>query len=543
MSGKVDAIIVGSGAGGATAARVLTERGFNVVVFEKGHDHAADSFLPYDELYFKEQERLYPAVADDPIIYMQPDGRRKHQEKWWIANMVGGATQVWDANFPRYTHEDMSVTSVIKDRPKNASVVDWPWSYEEFQPYFERAEHEWGVSGRARQSPRQEPHRDGYDYPMPPIRPHASTPTLKRLLEAKGLHPYLGAKAVNSVTYGGRPAWPFSGFFARFVDPTNSRATASNAMLPIALATGRCELKTGACVVRVRHKKGKVKGVFYKESPTGPTKHMAAPLVLVSVQAIESARLFLLSEIPDPNKMIGRYLTYHTKGSVTVRFKGTPVWDGGVDTAYQPRTGVGSLEIRDFYTFSDSDGNRIKGGKFAAFDPVTTSTPVALANRNPGWGESWCKRLDEARTNARAGFSFTGESLSVYDNRVELDDKVTDPWGLQVARTHYQHHPYDLNSAKNAVRRLAEVFDTDGCEILSAWSPGKPDNSGYGHNHGTLRAGIDPAASVLDSSCQSHEVKGLYVLDCAFMPTSGASNPTLTLLANAYRVCDKIPKP
>jgi choline dehydrogenase-like flavoprotein len=68
----------------------------------------------------------------------------------------------------------------------------------------------------------------------------------------------------------------------------------------------------------------------------------------------------------------------------------------------------------------------------------------------------------------------------------------------------------------------------------------KEDNPGYGHVHGTLRAGRDPGQSVLDAECQSHEVKGLYVLDCAFMPTAGASNPTLTLIANAYRVCERV---
>jgi choline dehydrogenase-like flavoprotein len=75
---------------------------------------------------------------------------------------------------------------------------------------------------------------------------------------------------------------------------------------------------------------------------------------------------------------------------------------------------------------------------------------------------------------------------------------------------------------------------------LRKFEPQKAENEGYGHNHGTLRAGIDPDASVLDVNCQSHTVKGLYVLDCAFMPTAGASNPTLTLIANAYRVCEKV---
>lgn len=238
----------------------------------------------------------------------------------------------------------------------------------------------------------------------------------------------------------------------------------------------------------------------------------------------------------------GRYLSYHTKGGVVARFKYRAPWDGGIDGPYQPRTGIGSLEVRDLYWIDDPDTYLTKGGKFAGFDPYTTSTPIEMVSRIRKWGRALIDELDLLRTQAGAGFSFTGESMSVYDNRVALDPEVKDPWGLPVARTHYLHHDYDIDLGKYAVDRLAEVLADGGGEITAKYSQGKV-NSGYGHNHGTLRAGTDPGASVLDGNCQSHDVSGLYVLDCAFMPTSGASNPTLTLLANAYRVCEASPKP
>lgn len=562
MPDTFDAIIVGSGAGGGTAARVLTERGFRVVVFEKGEEHCSDSFLPYDELHFKFHEKLIPSVADDPVMYMKPKSPKPYgqdvkpngeeipvrQSRWWCANILGGATQIWDANFPRYTREDMEICSIIREQPRHASLVDWPWTYEEFQPYYERAEWEWGVSGRTGQGQAQEPHRRGYNFPMPPVRPHASTPLLKKIFNKVGWHPYLGAKAINSRTYDGRPAWPFSGFFAKFADPTNSRATAANTVLPKAIATGRCEIRTGHCVTRIDHDRSKVKGVSYKDSPGGKEKHMEAPIVIVSVQAIESARLFLISDIPDPNDMIGHYLTYHTKGAVIARFKDQPVWDGGVDTAFQPRTGIGSLEIRDLYRINDPDEPGLtKGGKFAVFDPFTTAPPISFVDsyrtkRGKLWGRELIEELKKLREEGGVGFSFTGEALPVWENRVELDNRIRDPWGMNVACTYYQHHDYDLRISKYATERMANIIGNAGGEIVNIYSTGAT-NTGYGHNHGTLRAGRDPGESVLDTNCQSHEVEGLYVLDCAWMPTSGASNPTLTLLANAYRVCDRIPKP
>ena len=96
-----DAIIVGSGAGGGTAARVLTKRGMRVLVFEKGAMRRPDEFLPYDELHFGEHMALTPSKNTDPLIYIDPTGKRKAVERWWIGNMVGGATMLWEANLPR----------------------------------------------------------------------------------------------------------------------------------------------------------------------------------------------------------------------------------------------------------------------------------------------------------------------------------------------------------------------------------------------------------------------------------------------------------
>jgi hypothetical protein len=262
------------------------------------------------------------------------------------------------------------------------------------------------------------------------------------------------------------------------------------------------------------------------------------------VQAIQSARLFLLSEIPDPNAMIGRYLTYHTKGSAELIFKDQPVWDEGEARSFQPRTSLGSLQLRDLYVINDPSTYLSKGGKFSIYDPFTINPPLKLLTRTGYlpkkgkqlWGKDLTERLLELRSHGGVSFSFTGETLSMPDNRVELDPKVRDPYGVPVARVHYQHPSYDVDLSAYAMRRVCDVMEAAGGVVRSMDTQGA-ENPGYGHNHGTLRSGTDPGASVLDGNCQSHTVSGLYVLDCAFMPTAGASNPTLTMIANAYRVC------
>ena len=283
---------------------------------------------------------------------------------------------------------------------------------------------------------------------------------------------------------------------------------------------------------------------MYKTEPDGEEQFMGAPRVIVSVQTIESARLFLLSEIPDPNDMIGHYLIYHVKGNADLTFPGKPVWDMG--PAYQPRTGIGSLQVRDLYTIDDPNTNLSKGGKFSVYDPLTTTTPIRLIkqasmgrDRMNVWGDDLAEYLGELREQGGVSFSFTGEAMSVHDNRVELDPDRTDPWGMPVARTYYRHHPYDLELSRYALERVCELMADAGGEVRR-FDPQPEENPGYGHVQGTLRAGSDPGSSVLDELCQSHTVKGLHVLDAAWMPTSGASNPTITLIANAYRVCEEV---
>ena len=234
---------------------------------------------------------------------------------------------------------------------------------------------------------------------------------------------------------------------------------------------------------------------------------------------------------------------------------------------YQPRTSLGSLQLRDLYMINDPRRPELndptappelsKGGKFSIYDPFTVSTPIKLATRaglrgkTNLWGKELQERLVDLRSNGGVQFSFTGETLSRWENRVELDrttkdattgqthTMVTDPWGQPVSRISYEHHPYDVKLSEYCLNRVVKIMVDAGAE-LHTFDPQKTDNPGYGHNHGTLRAGRDPGVSVLDENCQSHAVKGLYVLDCSWMPTAGASNPTLTLIANAYRVCDNL---
>ena len=158
------------------------------------------------------------------MIYAGADDKQSQpSERWWEIEMVGGSTMVWDANFPRYADEDMAITQYldIASIPNNnvVDMPDWPWSYDDMQPWFEIAEHEWAVSGKSGQTIgvkgakpwSQERTRAGYDYPQPPLVDHSSTKFLMSTFAKAGMPAYRGPRAINSRTFDGRPACSFCG--------------------------------------------------------------------------------------------------------------------------------------------------------------------------------------------------------------------------------------------------------------------------------------------------------------------------------------------
>lgn len=532
-----DVVIVGAGVGGGTAAHALTLKGFNVVLLEKGEDKHPAEFIQYDEVHFGQHNPLNPSPVDDPNRYVAGNRAPRDVLRWWVANMVGGSSMIWESNLIRYTTPDFKPLETLGCPVENADMPDWPWDYRQFEPFYERAEYDWGVSGKTNQSPTQETFRDGYEYPMPPLAQHPGDAVLTRLLNAENLFPYQAPKGINSEERDGRPACVFCGFCQGYGCAVNDRANARNTVVKKAVETGRCDLRTGHCVTRVVHENGTVRGVYYKTTHDGDEQFIGANKVIVATQADQSARLFLLSDIPDPNQMIGHYLTYHTKGTLEVVFPHLEPWSRSRPDGVQPVPSLGTLQIRDLYTIDTADTDLRIGGKFSVYDPYTVGTPISTVARTGLWGEALIERLKVLRSQPGAGFSFTGISLSNYDNRVELDPEVRDPWGLPVVRSHYQHHDYDIELSNYALDYLGAALERRGAEIINRKPQGR-SNAGYGHMHGTLRAGSAPASSVLDEHCQSRTVNGLYALDASWMPTSGASNPSLTIMANAYRVCE-----
>jgi choline dehydrogenase-like flavoprotein len=256
---------------------------------------------------------------------------------------------------------------------------------------------------------------------------------------------------------------------------------------------------------------------------------------VLACNAIESARLLLLSQstrFPDGlanhNGLVGRFLTVHEYTEAIGIFEGEPLypWAGG---------GYISSGTADYYATDESRGF-IGGGLIAAGSagfplPVNWALP-----EKPAWGAE-AKRIDREYFNRSMSAGIVLQDLPQVTNRVDLDPTVRDAWGLPVARVTHAAHANDLAMANWLVDRCGEILEAAGASKV--WRNYIDSITGNAvHQHGTLRMGDDPSASVVDAAGRTHSVENLYVVDGSVFPTPAGVNPTLTIMANAWRVAD-----
>jgi len=533
----VDVCVVGSGAGGLVAARQLSRAGFRVVVLERGPWLRREDFVE-DEIAVKHRGLLWPQVDDEPRTW-RPDDRaeatRLSRETQLFSNAmcVGGATVHYSGLSWRFHESDFRVLSE-EGAVAGADLADWPISYAELEPYYEQAEWEIGVSGRGWASPFDPPRRR--DYPLPPVARNSAGAIVELGARALGLHAFPTPVAVLSRPYRGRPACTNKGFCSGYGCPVGARSSTLEAMLPQALATGRCEIRPDAMASQVRlDERGCASGVAYIGAD-GVERFQEAGLVILAAGGVETPRLLFLSATtghPDGlgngSGLVGRNLMLHAPGATVTATFPNPL-DG--------HKGSTSTRVHHDDYRSDSRRGFIRGG--FSHPRAHGGDPIELALRpvHPArWGAA---HKDSMRAMWRHYLysHVTGESLPVPDNRVDLDPSVRDRHGLPVARVTHTAHGNDVLLARYLAVRSGQLLEAAGATRVMVPEPSV--RKLHNHQMGTCRMGDDPARSVVDRWGRSHEVPNLYVVDASIFVTSGGLNPALTIQANAFRISEHI---
>jgi choline dehydrogenase-like flavoprotein len=530
---KVDACIIGAGASGATAAKVLTERGLRVVALEKGPWRTKETFGG-DELANVNRYNLWP----DPILNPRTSRESAEQEASRdlfcpVPQMVGGGTVHWQGWLPRFTENDFRLRTLAGEVP-GTTLADWPISYADLEPYYDKVEWSFGVSGQGGANAYEGFRSRGY--PCPPMPQSRYAEKFHDGCAKLGWNSFPTPQAALSTPYNGRPATVISAFAQQHGDPTATRSSALNVLVPDALATGRYDLRPDTYVRELTvDATGRIKGAVYEDAE-GLTFEQQADVFVLACGAVESARLLLMSVsgrfpngLANGNDLVGRNATFH-EYSAAVGIFDDPIyaWAGG---------GYVSASSFQFYEHDASRGH-VSGGHIAAAG-VGIPLPInwGLPGR-PSWGAE-AKAVDREYFNHSMAVAMVLHDMPQHNNRVDLDDEVVDAWGLPVARVTLTPHPNDLAQGHFLIDRCGEILEAAGAkEVDRVYAERVTGNCS--HQHGTTRMGDDPETSVLDRNCRAHEVENLFVVDGGPFPTATGANPTLTIMANAWRVSERI---
>ncbi|MBV9157039.1 MAG: GMC family oxidoreductase [Acidobacteriaceae bacterium] len=520
-----DVCVIGSGAAGGVMAKELCEGGAKVLLIEAGEAVSPGEFRthcwPY-EMRFRglrgeKQEPFYPPDMKDTIRY-----ETSEQVSVDRVRVLGGRTVHWNAVVLRYAPSD------FRERTLNGIEEDWPLSYEELAPYYDRIEKMIGVCGN---NDNLEVLPAGPWY-LPPPAFRCSEQILKKAIAPLGIPVIAARKALLTRPYDNRPPCHYCGHCMEGCDVSAIFSTPSS-MLPKAKKTGNLTLRQNAVAREILvDTDGSARALSIVDRATKKEEEVRARIFVVCCSTVETARLLLNSRSPrhpaglaNSSGVVGRYLHGHLGDTIHVYLKelegrSPENLDGALDHAFVPRyrtkTPAGTFDFQVNYA-----------GYMFPFH----------AKFLPGYGANFKKRVREMEP----GFLMLGGFGKVEarpENRVLVDSDRKDTYGIPIPVLQFRFSDLDKAVYAEMGKTLDAISSSLNCEVVKR--PGERPSGFASHEAGTVRMGTNPKTSALNSFCQSHDVRNLFVTDGSTFTTSSEKNPTLTIMALSLRAADYI---
>lgn len=538
-----DVVIVGLGCVGGIFARELSEAGLKVIALERGPDIDSGQYS-MDELKFPIRNKILWAPED--VLYSwrsNPYVPRERIIRGATGWGPGGDHLHWGANSWRFQRETFKAKTVF-GQVENGAVIDWPISYNDLEPYYQRFEERIGVGGNHWKDPFHPPRQK--PYPMPPTVPGFATRHFAEAAKSLGYKPFPVPAAINSRDYDGRFACGYCGFCQGFGCVVEAKNDVGLTEIRKARANPNFEFRTHSLVtsLEVDQSNGRVSGVNYLDA-CGNRRHLTGEIVIVAASWLQSIRLLLLSRSPrfpyglgNNRGQVGRY-HYHRSISSVIGLFDEPM---NVFLGPTPRYAVNYFAENNF-DHREYNADFIMGGNLTGAEPFGLAgkpiefTGIPTPEGIPNWGPEYEKFVKETYTRYYTIRIYTTEPPQL-TSTIDLDPRVTDSHNLPVPRITFDWHPQTESQFNFLRERAVEILRAAGAKRI--WG-GQLDNpSGTSHPGGGTRMGEDPDDSVVNRYCQVHGVPNLFVVSSSSMPISGAYNPTETVGALAYWVADFI---
>jgi len=489
-------VVVGSGAGGGTLANELCQKGDKVVCLEAGNhikqeDFVNDEFAMFGKLTWQDPR------TGQPI---------------WIVKAVGGSTVHWAGLAIRLKDYELKPRTTYVEIA-GASLIDWPIGMNELAPYYDKAESKMGVTG-TNGLPRQ-PETNAFK-------------VVNYCAKKAGYAFEMGPSAINSVVRDGRPACQMIGFCTSGCK-IGAKWSTLYTEIPKAMETGSFELRPNSMALQIQHDaKGKVTGVLYADH-NGKHQVQKARIVCVAGNSIESPRLLLNSAsnmfkdgMANSSGQVGRNYTRHATQHIYATF----------DQPVHAHRGIHAPGIMRSEARHDPSRGFVGGYHLEIFDVGLPFTALSVV---PGaWGRK-VSNLVEQFDHMVAVWT-CGEDLPQANARITLDNSIKDQYGLPVANIAVvEDHPNDVTMLKHARKTLESIFQAGNAKDV-VWRAPFPNS----HNMGSVRMSAKAADGVCNGYGQTHDIKNLFISDGSQFASSGAPNPTLTIVALAIRQADYI---
>ncbi len=548
-----DAIIVGSGAGGGIAAYVLTQAGAKCLMLEAGrwYDTAKESKMfewnyqaphrgavrPHTTFGYFDAAVGGWEVEGEP--YLSAPGT---DFQWFRSRMLGGKTNHWGRISLRMGPYD------FKPYSRDGKGFDWPITYDDLAPYYDKTEELIGVFGSAEGL---ENTPDGKF--QPPPKPRCHELVVQKACQKLGIPCVPSRLSILTQPLNGRPACHYCSQCGRSC-ATSSNFSSPTVLIPPAQATGNLEVRCDAMVREVLvNNEGLATGVSYIDRKTRQEVQVRGKVVVLAASACETARLLLNSKSPqhpdglaNSSGLVGKYLmdTVGTDGSVGF----LPIL---MDLPPHNCDGVGGMHLyMPWWNYQKQAKNQMP---FARGYHIEFGGGRDMPGAGFGWGTEQflgggygveLKRGVRKLYGAFVGFSSRGEMIPNKDSYCEIDPNVVDQWGIPVLKFHFKFSQDEILMARHARETFEEIIRTAGGEVLTHFGP--EDNWGISkggaiiHEVGTARIGDDRRTSVFNPYCQAWDCKNLFCTDGAPFVSNADKNPTLSIIALGWRTSEYI---